>query len=137
MGYVPSAFSLHQHPDRIFKEPCQRLHELRCLGSVADALVNGDDGFHVRADLGCAPLRLFSQQAGGQCDRRACQCHGDGTAFFCSRSDFLELFIADVRHNCLSGQVDLGNAALAIYYLECDLCLRLYLLGGKAILAKA
>jgi hypothetical protein len=31
---------LHQHPDRIFKEACQRLHELRGFGSVADSVVN-------------------------------------------------------------------------------------------------
>ena len=41
--------SLHQHPDRVFQETSQRLHELRRFGSVADAVVNGDGGFHAVA----------------------------------------------------------------------------------------
>ena len=47
---------LYQHPDGIFQETRQRLHELRGfypkgydVGSVADAMVNGDGGFRVSA----------------------------------------------------------------------------------------
>ena len=43
---------LHQHPDRMFQKPSQRLHELGGFGSVADTVVNGDGGFHAAADSG-------------------------------------------------------------------------------------
>jgi len=43
------SFLLHQHPNWIFKEARKRLHKLRSLGAVADAMVNGDGGFHVSA----------------------------------------------------------------------------------------
>ena len=41
---------LHQHTNGIFQITRQRLHKLRCLRSVADAVVNGDGGFHAIAD---------------------------------------------------------------------------------------
>jgi hypothetical protein len=42
-------YPLHQHPDRVFQKPRQRLHELRGFGSIANAVIHGDGGFHAPA----------------------------------------------------------------------------------------
>ena len=75
-------FLLHQHSDWIFQEPCQCLHELRGFGSLADAVVNGDSGFHTpaRFDLSVIYDRDFS--CGGDCQDRGFGWIDDGYEFF-------------------------------------------------------
>src|SRR5258706_13077660 len=62
------SFILNQHPHGIFQKPSQRLHELGCFGPIADAVVNGDGGFHApaRFDLSVIYNGHFSR-------RRDCQ----------------------------------------------------------------
>jgi hypothetical protein len=40
---------LHEHPDWIFKEPRQRLHELPGLCSITDPVAHRNRGFHIYA----------------------------------------------------------------------------------------
>jgi len=40
-------FFLHQHPDRIFQEASEHLHELGGICPIADAVVNGDGGYSI------------------------------------------------------------------------------------------
>src|SRR5258706_5269713 len=46
-----SSILLHEHPNRIFYEPRQCLHELSSLSAIADSMVNRDRRLHAPARL--------------------------------------------------------------------------------------